>query len=163
MINIITGVGLFAMVILTLLAYGLLWYNNDQSTRRILTVWVIFSVMIALLPLMFEAIVETLLIKESGMEWSRILARGELLIVSVAIGSDAIGRMIVNQKTSDILSIGAAGACFVLVMLSSLLFAYVSRVSTETLIIDNVSIVSLLVYLMTMMASGSSVLLTERK
>ena len=162
MINIITGVGLFAMVILALLAYGVLWYKNDQNTRRILTVWVIFSVVIALLPLIFDAIVETLLIKESGMEWSRILARGELLIVSVAIGSDAIGRMVVSQKTNDVLRIIAAGACFVLIILSSLLFAYVSRVSTETLIIDNVSIVSLLVYLITMMASGSSVLLAER-
>ena len=103
MISIITGVGLFAMVILTVLAYGLLWYNNDQNTRRILTVWVIFSVMIALLPLMFDAIVETFLIAESDMEWSRILARGELLIVSVAIGSDAIGRMVVSKKSNDIL------------------------------------------------------------
>lgn len=131
MISIITAVGLLAIIIQTLLAYGVLWYNNDQNTRRILTVWLIFSMTIALLPLMFDAIVETFFIAESGMELSHILARGELLIVSVAIGSDAIGRMIISKKTSDVLSIIAAGACFVLIILSSLLFAYVSRINAS--------------------------------
>ncbi|MGB0386039.1 MAG: hypothetical protein ACPGWR_14630 [Ardenticatenaceae bacterium] len=162
MISIITVAGFLAMLTVTLLAYAFLWYNNDQNTRRILTVWLIFSVTIALLPLIFDMVVETFLIKESSIEWTRILARGELLIVSVAIGSDAIGRIIGSKKASDVLRIGAAGACFALIIFSSLLFAYVSRVSTESLIIDNVLIVSLLMYFMTMMASECSVLLAER-
>ena len=161
MVSIITGVGLFAMIIVTLLAYGVLWYNYDQNTRRIFTVWIIFSVTIALLPLIFDGIVETYLIKESSIEWTRILARGELLIVSVAIGSEAIGRIVLSGKSDRVSRIIPSGICFVLVMFSSSLFAYVSRPTEIPVIIDNVSTISSVMFLMTMISSGSCVLLAE--
>jgi hypothetical protein len=92
---------------------------------------------------------------------STILAQGDLLIVSVAIGSEAMGRIVSSGKAYQVSRIIPMGGCFVLVMFSSLLFAYLSRPTEIPIIIENVSTISSIIFLMTMIASGSSVLLAE--
>lgn len=149
-----------ATVILILLYYGVFWYNKSQKVARTFSIWLIFSVIIALMPIIFNVMVVTLVI-ESNTDIFTILAQGDFLIVSVAIGSEAIGRIVSSGQAHRTSRIIPMGGCFLLVIFSSLLFAYVSRPAEIPIIIENVSTISSVIFLMTMIASGSSVVLAE--
>ena len=110
-------------ILLILLAYASLWYTQNNKITKVFTTWLIFSVTIALMPLIFNAIV-LLFLAEPYLTITGILAKGELLIICVAIGSEATGRIISNNKTNQIAQIAAAGGTFLLVLLSSFLFCF---------------------------------------
>ena len=149
-----------ATLFLIFLSYGFLWRYNSEKITKVFTVWLIFSVAIALMPIIFNIMVVTLIV-ESTLNISTILAKGDFLIVSVAIGSEAIGRIILSGKADKVSRIIPSGICFILVLFSSLLFAYVSKPAEIPVIIENVSTISSVMFLMTMISSGSCVLLAE--
>jgi hypothetical protein len=66
-------------------SYVFLWYYKPQKMSQAFTIWLIFSVWIALMPIIFNVIVFTLVI-ESDTDISTILAQGDFVIVSVPIG-----------------------------------------------------------------------------
>ncbi len=122
------SMGSFALVVIfILLSYGFLWYYSKyQKVTQAFTIWLIFSVIIALMPIVFNIVVVTLVV-ESDIDLSTILAEGDFLIVSVAIGSEAMGRIVSSGKAYQVSRIIPMGGCFLLVIFSSLLFAYLSR------------------------------------
>jgi len=90
-----------------------------------------------------------------------VLAQGDLFMVSVAIGSEAIGRVFVQEKGHRIAEIVSAGGCFVLVLLSSFLFAWTSAPIEISLDGESMSVVSSVIFFMTILTSGNCVLLSE--
>ena len=133
-------------LLLILLAYAFLWYNKKRKITKILTTWLIFSVTIALMPLIFNAITMIFLSGYDKLTIQNILAQGDLFIVSVAIGSGAIGRVFVQEKGHRIAEIISAGGCFVLVLLSSFLFAWTSAPIEISLNNESVSVVSSVIF-----------------
>lgn len=151
-------VTLVLVVLIIAVYYFLLHY---QSTRLIekFTTWLIFSVTIALTPLLFGALL--VYITGGNPTSVSLLSRGELLIVAVAIGAESSGRIIASSRTRKAFKILTAGSNLVLVILSSLLFA--SIVSSLGIRFDKerVSQISHYLFLFTMVTSASCVLLAE--
>lgn len=142
------------------LVYLFLWRSRKQKALESFTQWLIFSVTLALTPLIFNAIL-ILFMEDIPFNMVTVLSKGELLIVSVAIGSEASGRLIASGTSYKSLKIASAGASFLLVIISSLLYAVISRPVGLSLDSNSVSLGSIVIFLMTIMSSLSCVLLAE--
>ena len=151
-------VGIAALAVIAV-AYGFLAKTKEQKAIENFTVWLIFSVFLALTPLIFNGVTD--FINGSNVDLSHLLGKGELLIVSVAIGADATGKLIGSGRRNRLFQIIAAGACIILVIISSLLFAVISRSTGNPIDINRVSSSSCLMFLMIIIAGASCTLLAE--
>lgn len=115
--------------------------------RKEIKIWLIYTVMFALLPFIFEA---TLMILDASQEFtiSNLFDGGELLIVAVAIGGDAIGRYESSQKDDYSL---LAGACLISVIISAFLFGIYSNDAQQHLY--PVPSISLFMFIITLLLS----------
>lgn len=153
-----------AVTIATILIIGGIYYalyrTKNQSMIEKLTVWLIFSVILALLPVLFNAVLT--FIKGQTPSFAQLLQKGELLIIAVAIGADATGKLVGTGSGRKVPKILASGGCIILILLSSLLF---SAISTNSLGASfdpaRVAFFSSFVFLMTVIAGGSCTLLAE--
>ena len=148
-----------SVVLVIAAAYVFLVKTKKQKAIENFTVWLIFSVFLALTPLIFNGATD--FINGSNVDFSQLLGRGELLIVSVAIGADATGKLIGSGEKQKIFKIIAAGACILLVIISSLLFAVISRSTGIPIDIGRVSSSSCLMFLMIIVSGASCTLLAE--
>lgn len=119
--------------------------------------WVIFSVMIALLPLLFTYIYFLTINKLITLE--ALLARGELLLISVALAADAMGGLIASGKERPILKIMSGGGCLVSAFFASLYFAAVS--SNTGVNASWVFWTSVIIFVLVLIAGASCKLLAE--
>lgn len=140
-------------------AYIFLAKTKKQKAIENFTVWLIFSVLLALTPLIFNGATD--FINGNNVNLSHLLGKGELLLVSVAIGADATGKLIGSGKRNRLFQIIAAGACILLIIISSLLFAVISRSIANPIDINRVSSSSSLMFLMVIVAGTSCTLLAE--
>lgn len=91
-------------ITLAIVIYSYLWRRQWQSMIGDFTVWIIFSVFLALTPLIFHAL--WAYIGGSALSFANLFANGELLIISVALGADAVGKLIDSgsyRRTAKIL------------------------------------------------------------
>ncbi len=154
----ISFAGITALAVIAA-AYVFLAKTKKKKAMENFTVWLIFSVFLALTPLVFNGATD--FINGSNVEPSHVLGKGELLIVSVAIGADATGKLIGSGRKHRLFQIIAAGACILLIILSSLLFAVISRSSGNPIDINRVLSSSSLMFLMIIVAGASCTLLAE--
>jgi hypothetical protein len=115
--------------------------------RKEIKIWLIYTVIFALLPFIFEAI---LMILDASQDFtiSNLFDGGELLIVAVAIGGDAIGRAESSKKDDYSL---LSGACLISVIISAFLFGIYSNDTQENLY--PVPSISLLMFIITLLLS----------
>lgn len=92
-----------------------------QSRSEKLTRWIIFNVMVALVPLFAGYLGLQLGREEPGLHV--LTARGELLLVSSAIAAAAVGELIPAGRSKAAFKLCAGGTCILLVLVSSLVFA----------------------------------------
>lgn len=92
-----------------------------QTRSEKLTRWLIFNVMIALVPL--SAGFLGLQLGRHAPSLHVLTARGELLLVSSAIAAAALGELIPAGRARATPKLCAGGSCILLVLLSSLFFA----------------------------------------
>ena len=121
--------------------------------------WIVFGVVIALLPLIFRLI--CLLVVGAKPSLVAVTSQGELLLISVCMGAAAIGEIIVcdtNKKNFKILSVGS---CVILLILSALLFAFISQSNSASTTFNSqvVSNISLYLYGFSLISSGCCVYL----
>lgn len=119
--------------------------------------WFFFSVVIALVPIFCTF----LFLAGDGKNFSlaEALAHGELLLIAVAIASDAIGDLIGSGKEKTGLKISCGAGCLLSVLCGS---AYFGHVTSEPKVDANfVYWYSLWVFFGTLIASGSCKLLAE--
>ena len=144
-------------LIAVVLRYAYLLSNEDKKRVNAFYIWLTFTVIVAIIPIILKVIF-ILFFTEASLNISDLLINGELFIVSVAINSDAIGRIYTNDNTPYI---RASSACFLLVIVSSYLFAISSLPLSESFTTKNVPILSLYIFLLTVFSSGLCVLESE--
>jgi hypothetical protein len=131
--------------------------------------WFFFSVVIALLPLLFSYARN--LTRGNVIQFSYIFSNGELLLISSAIAATSIGELLdalININSSILIENKrhiyiVSGATIFLLMLNSLFFADVSAVLINNGQINReyVAIFSSSSFLCTIISSGCCVKLTE--
>lgn len=91
-----------------------------QSRSEKMTRWLIFSVLVSLMPLV-TSYLSLQLDRRTGLHV--LTARGELLLISTTIASAAVGELIAGGRNKATPKLLAGGSCILLVLLSSLFFA----------------------------------------
>lgn len=119
--------------------------------------WFIFSVLIALLPIVFAY--WHIATDGKHPNWASIVAHGELMLVSVALAADAIGELIGRGAAKPLKKILAGGGCTITVISASFYFADVS--SKPPVDLELVLRTSLGIFLLTVIASASCKALAE--
>jgi hypothetical protein len=119
--------------------------------------WFVFSVVIALLPLVFKYVVGL----TDGLVPSAaaLLSHGELLLVSVAITAAAVGELIGGGRRRMVLKLLAGGGCIATILFCSLYFASVSQ---RTVVHPEVvAHISMMLFVVAVGTSGSCIALAE--
>lgn len=93
----------------------------EQSRPEKLVRWCIFNVSVALAALFVSYLALGLDRKEPSL--ALITARGELLLISTAIASAAVGELLPSGRKYATLKVTSGGACVLLILLSSLFFS----------------------------------------
>jgi hypothetical protein len=92
-----------------------------QSRSEKLVRWFIFSVMVALAPLVISYL--GLRLDRQQPRLYMLTMRGEVLLISTTIASAAVGEIIASGRDNALLKLMAGGSSVLLVLYSSLLFA----------------------------------------
>jgi hypothetical protein len=123
--------------------------------------WLIFSVVIALLPLAFNYI--RILIQGTNPTLVVLLSRGELLLVSAAIAAAAIGELIASGEEWRIAKYVAGGGCVSVLFLTSALFAEISNATYSGAAVNSalISSSSALLFGFAVVSSASCIVLAE--
>ena len=74
--------------------------------------WMIFSVIIALMPLVFNAIRRTM--KGQGIDIFEICSEGELLLISAAIAAASLGELFGAENSHNIAKLISGGSCIII-------------------------------------------------
>lgn len=128
-----------------------------QSRSEKLTRWIIFNVMVALVPLFTGYLGLQLGREEPGLH--TLTARGELLLISTTIASAAVGELIAAGRARATAKLCAGGSCILLVLVSSLIFAGIqARQDTDA---QSVLSLSLGLFAGTLLASFSCMYLAH--
>lgn len=90
-----------------------------------LTRWLIFSVIVAMVPLAFDYFARMTDGSEAP-KLAAIVSKGELLLISAAIAAAAIGEIIGRPGKRAVAELVATGACVVTFFFASLYYANVS-------------------------------------
>ena len=126
------------------------------------TRWLIFGVLLALVPLLFSWATRQLRAQPSSLDV--LLANGELFLVTAALAGAAIGELLGVARSSrqPFWEIVAGGCCLIVVVLSAHLFADISAIRATAATVDpaRVSSWSLWLYGIGLVASGSSIAIT---
>ena len=121
--------------------------------------WFVFTVIAALVPLVFG--LGKLFFQGKPLSLQAISSRGELLLISTGIAGTAIGELIASGTSKQpVPKIVCAGLCFINLSLSGMWFADIST-SVESANLARLAYGSLLVFFMTLFASGGCVALSE--
>jgi hypothetical protein len=129
-------------------------------TERVVR-WLIFSVIIALLPLAFNYL--RIFIRGTIPSLILLLSHGELLLVSAAIAATAIGELVASGEERKIAKYVAGGGCVSILFLASALFAEISSAiySGASISSELVSSSSTLMFGFTVISSISCIVLAE--
>lgn len=141
-----------------------LYYTNNKKSFNHFTIWLTLTVTVALVPI----ITNSMYLVMRGVEptLTAVLARGELFIISLAIASDGVGRILAtfevapNYKPAKTLG---ATLGMLMIMISSSLFTLSSFPSSESLNNERVAMMSCIVFLVTTIMSALNLFLSEVK
>lgn len=131
-----------------------------KSSLSKLTRWLVFTVFIALVPLLV-AVLRILIHSPQPFTLQGVTEHGELLLISTAIGGAALGELIGSgTKRRPVPKIICGGATLILIMTSGMWFADIASAS-GTINTDVVSFGSLAILLFTVLSSGGCIALSE--
>ena len=88
-----------------------------------LTRWFIFSVLFTLLPLLANCFLH--IIAQTPITLEKLLSHGELFLIATALGATALDVIISSHEQHGISTICSGGGCFLVVIMASMLFAFV--------------------------------------
>ena len=116
--HIITLLCLVFLILVGGLVYGVIWYNTSPEKMKVIENWLFFTVIIALLPVIFHFIYLQY-ISEKELSLLTVLAKGDLFIISVAICADGIGRVFASKKDIRAFNLKPIAICIILIAFSS--------------------------------------------
>ena len=131
-----------------------------QTWKRFVR-WLIFSVVLSLVPLGVSALIRAT--RGQAVTLESLLANGELLLIAAALTSAAVGDLLGGTGKRPVRELIAGGSCIVLLAVSALYFADVSaaRASQSTIDLGLVRSISIVLFSCALLSSGSCVLLSE--
>lgn len=126
--------------------------------------WAIFSVVVALIPIFFNAL--RLHSRPGGPGPHTILDRGELLILTAALCAAAVGELLISPQVDGVVRVSklvAGGAVILILLFSSLYYADVNaaHVAGARQNLKVVRTSSLVFFSVAFFACGSCVLLAQ--
>lgn len=138
-------------------------WREDPVVEK-LTIWIIFGVIVSLLPFLFG------LIQSVGgkgpFSYSQIMGGGQLLLVAVALSASAFGDLILvdvpsPQRMPKILAIGS---CVIEILISSYWFGLITESASAGTPRDPtiISVLSIPVFAWALLSSASCLLITTR-
>lgn len=128
------------------------------STWEKMTRWIIFNVIIALLPLLLNYFI----IRTSGRaaDMAMLIAKGEILLISAAIAAGAIGELLNGGDGHRIAKYVAGGSCVILLFMTAGWFTHIHGL-TSPANIDFITSNSIVLFIATMVTSAWCVTLSE--
>lgn len=147
---------------LTIMGFALYIWRTNRAGFNNFTIWLALTVIVALMPILAGAVSDFI----NGIDptLSSILGRGDLFLISVAISSDGIGRLLSLKNGKNGRGF-AKNLCIILCVLiigfSSLLYSSSSRPPHTDQKRERVYLISTTVLLSAIVVSGSSVVLSE--
>ena len=123
--------------------------------------WMIFSVLLAIVPLVTKWLFH--LIAANPTTFDELISHGELLLIGTALAGTALGEVILSHKQPGILTLCCGGGCILILIMGSMLFAYVSGavLSEGTVNISIIQTISVWVYICAFVTSGSCIMCTK--
>ena len=119
--------------------------------------WIVFSVIISLLPLVFNLLSALNRQKEASL--SLLCSHGELLILSAAIAAGSIGELFGGGSERAILKIIAGGGCVAVLFVACLSFADVAQLPQP--VPSVVTVESITIFILTLISSASCIALSD--
>jgi len=85
-----------------------------------------------------------------------LISHGELLLIAAALVGTALGEVLSSDEQRGILTLCGGGGCVLIVIMASMLFAYVSgaTLSKGTVDISVIQTISVAVYICALLTSG---------
>jgi hypothetical protein len=124
--------------------------------------WLIFTVMVALVPVLYTVLNRLTFSKRVSL--ATVTAHGELLLIATAIGGSAIGELIGSgTRKRRVHKITCAGVCLVAIMMSTSWFADIAS-AQEANVLMNPTLVgygSLTMIILMLLAGVGCVVLSE--
>jgi hypothetical protein len=122
--------------------------------------WLIFSVLLALLPLAYNCL--HVLTRNGSLSLASLLGKGELLLIAASISAAAVGSLIGGSKDSLILKFVAGGGSVLLLGLTSLYYVDITLPAPgEILNAAVISWTSLAIFGLSVIAGAGCVALEE--
>jgi len=123
--------------------------------------WLIFSVVLALIPLLANALMT--LTFGTRPTLANTLAHGELLLIAAALSAAGAGELFGTRDTNRLKKIAAGGGSILVLLSTAIYFASVSSATSTGTSIDLsvVSSASIMLYLCALISSFSCVALSE--
>lgn len=132
-------------------------------------IWGLFGVLIALLPLLSSWFV-SFMFKGAGEQTHNLLVGGELFLISTGVSGEAFGKVLIglirgNNAESNTGQILAMAFCFLVLMMSILIFTVVSSPfgDTDDLRIENVTLISYVVFGAAIATGTMAIIVTPTK
>ncbi|MFZ5911684.1 MAG: hypothetical protein ACOYYU_16855 [Chloroflexota bacterium] len=136
-------------------------YNRREVLNKLVK-WVIFSVIVSLLPLFINLLL--LYLNGIYLTIAYFSPHGELLLISVTICAIAIGDVIGTGKKYLALKLLAAGGCVLILIFSSSIFAILSLgsiIPENSATASAITDFSLITFLFSLLTSSGCVYLSE--
>jgi ABC-type glycerol-3-phosphate transport system permease component len=123
--------------------------------------WFMFSVLIALIPILFNFI--GVILDNQPISTARLFGKGELLLIAVAISGRGMGELIPSGMNRAIVKIIVIGSNLIIISLASYGFAYTSAKISSGASPDPTTIarVSIGLFLSALIASGCCIWLKK--
>lgn len=126
-----------------------------------LTKWLIFSVALALVPLVFRLLIQ--LNAGSALHIDPVLAHGELLLITASLCGASCGELFGSSSAYRIGKLLAGGAAILLLSLAAIVFGAVvsAHHSADPLAPTRTATLSLILFICAIIACGSCIALSE--
>ena len=141
------------------------WNNRISIIVHNLLLWLFFSVIVTLFPLIFGSMVSYVKGLPIVDYYQDFLIRGELLLLSTAIGANTLGQIYIIHKKDSLVKLLLFVSCLSLVISSVFLFGIVSHLEPNEVADDftNIEQVSIVILQLTLLVSAVSMITTEAK
>jgi hypothetical protein len=140
-----------------------MWCRKDRSMWEKLIKWLVFSVLLSLVPLLANYGLHR--INKHAIDLTLLLSHGELFLIASALTGTALGEVVVagRSRKHERWRLCSAGGNLLIVILASMFFAFVcgTQLTTGNMDTSFVCSTSLVVYCFGFFTSACSVILSE--
>src|SRR5262245_28223881 len=102
---------IFVIIFIAIFIIIFIILKKNPYAQHDFTAWALFNIAISLIPIIFNNML--FLISGNNIDFIRSISKGELLIISVAIGADSIGKMYMSSSKTTVFGLLFFGSCII--------------------------------------------------